>query len=264
MPKQRSPSTLAAALIAVAVGLVASAGLIGWAIGHETRPAAAPATTSAAPSPAGHSGAGLPAHEFGDAARGAELFVSKGCANCHSYGGKGGKDAPPLDYMAGHLSAREIANMSGTIWNHAPAMVSAFQEEGEPFPTFSDFQMADLVAYLHSKAPGRAPAPAGTGGEHGAVEKGPTELGNPVRGMSVFATLGCGSCHTLAAAGTKATIGPNLDVSLKGRDASFIEQSLLDPGAFVAKGYEGNVMPTFRATLTKQQLADLIAFLARR
>ncbi len=254
----KRPSWRAVTRVAVALGVLAVAGVIGWAIGRET------ATTTTTPPP-GHSGAGLPPYEFGDPARGARLFVSKGCANCHSFAGKGGMDAPPLDYMAGHLSAREIANMAGTIWNHVPAMVSAFQEEGEPFPTFSDFQMADLVAYLHNKASdGEAASPAGGGSEHGVVEEGPTEPGDPVRGRSIFGTLGCGSCHTLAEAGAKGTIGPNLDTSLKGKDASFIEQSLVDPGAVVAKGYEGNVMPSFSATLTKQQLADLVVFLTQK
>lgn len=262
--KQRSPSALAAALIAVGVGLVASAGLIGWAIGHETRPAATQAT-STAPSPSGHSGAGLPAHEFGDPASGAELFVSKGCADCHSYAGKGGTDAPPLDYMAGHLSAREIANMSGTLWNHVPAMLSHFQEEEIPFPTFTDFEMADLVAYLHSKPTGRpAAAPAAPGSEHGAMEAKPAKAGDPARGKSIFTTLGCGSCHTLTAAGTKGTVGPDLDASLAGKSAAYIEQSMLEPNAVIAKGYRPNVMPGFAATLNEQQLADLIAFLARR
>ena len=251
-------------LIAIVVLVVAIAAMLGWAVGNQTAAKTKTVTVGAATTaPRGHSGAGLPAHEFGDPVRGAKLFVSKGCATCHSYSGKGGTDAPPLDYMAGHLSAREIANMSGTIWNHVPAMVSAFQEEGEPFPTFSDFEMADLVAYLHSKAPGGEPAPTSRGGEHGAVETGPSEPGNPARGRSIFATLGCGSCHTLAAARTTGTIGPNLDESLEEKDASFIEQSLLDPAAVIAKGYERNVMPTFRATLTKQQLADLVAFLLK-
>jgi len=45
---------------------------------------------------------------------------------------------------------------------------------------------------------------------------------------------------------------------------AYIEQSILEPNAVVAKGYRPNVMPGFAATITKQQLADLIAFLARR
>lgn len=133
-----------AVLFLVAVGSTA-----GFIVGRESG-------SSSSAAPAGHSGAGLPAHEFGDPAVGARLFVAKGCADCHSYAGKGGTDAPPLDYMAGHLSAREVADMSGQIWNHLPAMLEHFQEEDLPVPKFSDEQMADLVAYLHSDqaAPG--------------------------------------------------------------------------------------------------------------
>lgn len=248
-------------LIGTALGLTVVGGLVGFAVGHYTQPSVASAPTTAVSAPPGHSGAGLPAHEFGDAARGAKLFVSKGCADCHSYAGRGGTDAPPLDYMAGHLSAREIANMSGTIWNHVPVMLPHFQEEGIPFPTFTDYQMADLVAYLHSKPTGRGTSPAKLGSEHGAMET-QARRGNAARGKSIFTTLGCGSCHTFAAAGAKGRIGPNLDTSLRGRTAAYVEQSILEPNAVVAKGYRPNIMPTFRATLTKQQLADLVAFLA--
>src|SRR4051794_2479701 len=38
-----------------------------------------------------------------------------------------------------------------------------------------------------------------------------TLQGDPVAGKGVFAANGCGSCHTLAAAGTNGNVGPNLD-----------------------------------------------------
>ena len=41
--------------------------------------------------------------------------------------------------------------MSGQIWNHLPAMLEHFKDEGLPVPAFADEQMADLVAYLHSE-----------------------------------------------------------------------------------------------------------------
>lgn len=134
----------------VAVGLVAVGTTVGFIVGRDS---SSPSPSSA---PAGHSGADLPAHEFGDPAQGARLFVSKGCADCHTFRGRGGTDAPPLDFMAGHLSAREIADMSGRIWNHLPVMLDRFKEEGLSVPTFADDQMANLVAYLHSE-----PAPTG-------------------------------------------------------------------------------------------------------
>lgn len=39
--------------------------------------------------------------------------------------------------------------MSGDIWNHLPQMLSHFEEEGIPFPSFEEGQMANLVAFIH-------------------------------------------------------------------------------------------------------------------
>lgn len=68
----------------------------------------------------------LQASSIGDATQGRELFVSQSCAMCHTYQGRGGSDAPNLDFMRGRLSASDIADMSGTIWNHVPVMEAAF------------------------------------------------------------------------------------------------------------------------------------------
>ena len=138
----------------VAIVLLAGAGAIGWAIGRETESQRA-VIRAGPPARAGHAGgANIDPREIGDQARGQQLFSQKGCATCHSYAGRGGEDAPPLDFMRGHLSATEIALMSGTIWNHTPAMVHHFEDEGVPFPTFSRTEMADLIAFLHGGPPG--------------------------------------------------------------------------------------------------------------
>jgi mono/diheme cytochrome c family protein len=95
---------------------------------------------------------GFSASSIGDATHGRELF-SQSCSMCHSYEGRGGTDAPPLDSMQGQLGAAQIADMNGTIWNHVPIMKKAFAEEGIPFPTFEPTEMADLIAYLHGGGP---------------------------------------------------------------------------------------------------------------
>lgn len=149
---QRATTVLEAVVVLIVLGLVALGTTVGFVVGRDS------AEPSAATPPAGHTGADLTADDFGDPSRGAQLFASKGCADCHSYAGRGGTDAPPLDFMAGHLSAREVADMSGQIWNHLPAMLERFQEEKLLVPTFAANEMADLVAFLHSEAEG---APAG-------------------------------------------------------------------------------------------------------
>lgn len=127
--------------------LLVPAGLVGWAIGHSTRSENSATTTGQ------QRGAMLAVASIGDPAKGQALFVSKHCSDCHSYNGHGGTDAPALDSMRGQLSAREIAEMSGMIWNHLPRMLPHFEEEGVPLPNFSAGQMADLIAYLHGGAP---------------------------------------------------------------------------------------------------------------
>jgi mono/diheme cytochrome c family protein len=156
MRRELSSASAEAIVVLVALALAGAAGLIGWFVGHEMANAtpsgaAVTAETSVPPGHVGGSNLGVAA--IGDPAKGAELFDAKGCSDCHSFNGSGGEDAPPLDSMTGHLSAREIANMSGDIWNHLPEMLHHFEEEGLPVPTFSDEEMADLIAFLHGGAP---------------------------------------------------------------------------------------------------------------
>jgi mono/diheme cytochrome c family protein len=44
-----------------------------------------------------------------------------------------------------------------------------------------------------------------------AATGGATDTGAAADGASVFASAGCGSCHTLKAAGSSGSVGPNLD-----------------------------------------------------
>ena len=91
----------------------------------------------------------------------------------------------------------------------------------------------------------------------------------PAAGKTVFMTAGCSACHTFTPAGSKGTIGPNLD-QLKTYAAkagvplaAYALASIITPPAkYVPPGFPTNVMPvTFGTSLTKKQQADLVAFL---
>lgn len=103
----------------------------------------------------------------------------------------------------------------------------------------------------------RAEAGQGAGGQAGGGAGGTEE-----RGSEVFATAGCGGCHALEKAGSDAEIGPSLDGL---EDAELVRQSIVDPDAEVAEGYQPGVMPsTFGETLSPEALDALVAYLTER
>ena len=82
-------------------------------------------------------------------------------------------------------------------------------------------------------------------------------------GEALFADQGCGGCHTLEAAGTTGTVGPDLSVELVDADVAFIEESILDPEAEIEEGFPGGVMPDdYQQQLSPEELEALVAFIA--
>jgi mono/diheme cytochrome c family protein len=87
-----------------------------------------------------------------------------------------------------------------------------------------------------------------------AAEASPIPAGaNAAAGGTVFRVAGCGSCHTLNAAGATGQIGPNLDD---------LRPSFQQVRAKVESG--GGGMPSFRGDLTTKQIGDVAAFVATR
>jgi cytochrome c oxidase subunit II len=73
----------------------------------------------------------------------------------------------------------------------------------------------------------------------------------------------CATCHTLADAGAKGKVGPDLDKVLKGKDAAFIKESILEPDKEIAPGFQPGVMPSnFGDTLSAEQVDALVKYLS--
>jgi cytochrome c553 len=94
--------------------------------------------------------------------------------------------------------------------------------------------IAVLIAFV--------PLLAGCGGSGGTSSSA---------GAKVFASAGCGGCHTLKAADSKGQVGPNLD-ELKPDQSTVARQ--------VRHG--GNGMPSFRSKLSSSQIAQVASFVA--
>jgi mono/diheme cytochrome c family protein len=98
---------------------------------------------------------------------------------------------------------------------------------------------------------------AGCGGDDDSsatTANTPTETttgGGSDAGAEVFASAGCGSCHTLAAAGSTGSTGPNLD-DLQPDKETVVSQ--------VTNG--GGGMPAFGDRLSEQEIEDVATYVS--
>lgn len=188
-----------------------------------------------------------------DPQRGRELFRVK-CGTCHAMAqaGSTAQVGPNLDHA--FAAAREEGNDSDTIEGVVKAQVEYPRPSNGntavsmPAEIVTGQDLDDVAAYVGEWAgvPGAAP---------------PKVPGGP--GAQVFASYGCGNCHTFAAAKSGGVTGPNLDESLApDDDAAAIEEMIVEPNAEIVKGYQPNVMPpNFGELLSPKELEDLVQYL---
>src|SRR5215831_6669706 len=110
----------------------------------------------------------------GDSERGARLFENEQCIRCHAVNGRGGKIGLDL----GRIVNRNYtpAQLTSTMWNHAPVMWAAMNDAGIAHPKLTPEGAADLFAFFYSAHFFDKP-------------------GEPGRGKSVFDARRCGQCH---------------------------------------------------------------------
>src|SRR5689334_5319316 len=100
------------------------------------------------------------------------------------------------------------------------------------------------------------------GGEAAEAEGSETE-GEGGSGAQLFTSIGCGGCHTLSAAHSTGTTGPDLNESLAtDDDTQGIEEMIIHPNAEVVEGYPPNVMPqSYGESLSESEVHELAEFL---
>ena len=197
--------------------------------------------------------AGCDTSEDADLDRGRALFLQK-CGTCHTLAqaGSGADVGPNLDAAFAQARADEGFD-NDTIEGVVQQQIANPREVEEGVPDYSRVFMPanlvtgqdaeDVAAYVASVAgvPGAKPP-----------ELPPSEL----------FTERCGSCHTLKAAGTAGTVGPDLDQVLAGKDAKYIEQQIVDPNSEITQGYPPDVMPQdFETSLTPKDIQGLVKYL---
>jgi cbb3-type cytochrome c oxidase subunit III len=182
----------------------------------------------------------------GDTGSGKKLFVSK-CGGCHTLAAAGTQGAvgPNLDdsfaeARANGFKESAIADIvAGQIRDPGQYATGNSQDRLQanmPAHLVKGQQLDDVAAFVAANAgvQGFAQQVAVTGTNGEAIFKGK-----------------CGGCHTLAAAGTSGTTGPNLDQ--------------LKPPFAVTKAqveHGGGVMPAFKGVLTDAQITAVANYVS--
>jgi mono/diheme cytochrome c family protein len=198
--------------------------------------------------------------EAADLSRGKELFIQgaegkQSCGSCHTLADAGTKGTIGPDLDEAFAYARSDSEEQGfdesTIRDVVRGQIAYPVEDP---PTGEPGMPADLVtgddadsvaAYVASVA--GLPVQGG-GGEAagGGADADATD------GRTIFtSTAGCGSCHTLAAAGTSGTVGPNLDESKPSLELA-VDRVTNGRGA----------MPAFKDQLTEEQIQAVAKYVA--
>ncbi len=118
-------------------------------------------------------------------AKGARLFVTKGCVKCHALKGEGGKIGPDLGKIDFGDTQLDLA---AKIWNHIPSMILSMERTRMIKPTLNGREFTEISAYLY-------------------FLKFFDEPGNPAQGRAFFNEKGCQNCHPLKGKGRQGDLG---------------------------------------------------------
>ena len=168
----------------------------------------------------------------GDTDRGKQLFLQK-CGGCHTLAAAGthGNQGPNLDdaFQASRKQGFKQVTIEQVVRDQ-------IELAGAPMPAnLVKGADADAVAaYVASVAANPSAAPAK----------------NATSGKDIF-VANCGSCHTLADAGTSGNVGPNLD-QLKPAE-SIVQHQVINGGG---------AMPAFKGQLTPAQITAVAKYVS--
>jgi mono/diheme cytochrome c family protein len=196
----------------------------------------------------------------GDPSHGKQLFTAAGasepsCASCHTLADakSQGTVGPNLDDAFSSDKAQGFSEQ--TIRDVVRGQI-AYPESPMPANIYRGQDAKDVAAYVAKCAANPAcgvtatkPAPATTTSATTTTSAGGGSAA--AAGKQVFASAGCGGCHTLKDAGASGNVGPNLD-QLKPSEARVEKQ--------VTNG--GGVMPAFKGQLSAAQIKAVAQYVS--
>jgi mono/diheme cytochrome c family protein len=193
----------------------------------------------------------------GEISRGKELF-SENCGSCHVLedARTQGRIGPNLDEAFANLRSDKPGQgfKESTIRDVVRNQIAYPVEEpvteapGMP-PDLVTGEDADAVAAYVASVAG-LPVQGGGAEAGGGAAGGGAAGGDSTDGKAIF-TSNCGSCHTLADAGTNGNVGPNLDQAKPSRELA-VERVTNGKG----------VMPPFKGQLSDEQIQAVAEYVS--
>jgi mono/diheme cytochrome c family protein len=193
-----------------------------------------------------------------DLSNGKALFTQD-CGTCHVLGRAGtqGRTGPDLD--AAFRTALSDGMNRDTVEGIVHRQI-LHPRRGSVMPAglVKGEDAQDVAAYVGYAA-------ARMGEDTGALAQ--AGLAGAKTGDQIFTAAGCAGCHTLAKANANGNIGPSLDdlaqvaADKPGSPEDFVRESILNPDAFIAPGFQRGVMPAFEGRLSDQQVDALVKYL---
>lgn len=163
---------------------------------------------------------------------------------------------------SGTMQRNDGKHLLTEVWAFAAVAVLAFVA-GWLIGDLGSSPKTEIVHVSASEAESAEAERAETAEPAAGEEPEAGTAGGSSSGTQLFTSSGCGSCHTLAAAGSTGEVGPNLNEFLApDDDTQGVEVMIVEPNSELAEGYPANVMPQdYGQTLSSAEVHQLAEYL---
>lgn len=173
--------------------------------------------------------------EYEDPLAGRRVFVQKGCIRCHNVLGEVDSLGPDLTNIG---KGSTLAKLAGLFWSHSPRMIDLMEEHGIPYPTFTEDEMKQVMAYLYFLSYFEKP-------------------GDYIEGKRIFESKQCGTCHAIGGQG--GSVGPSLDEYSLPLTSDYLLQEMWNHGAKMTMAMRD--LGIERPTFVSGELPHLVAYI---
>ena len=222
--------------------------------------------------------------KFKPAELGAQLYNQQGCVACHSIDGSKrvgpsflkvyGREAT---YDSGRPYKADEDYIHESILSPNTHVVDGFPPNQMPAfkGILSDEQISAIIAWMRTLDGSQAAAPVAASSTQFQFAKllngdDPSKQTPAARGKLLYQAKACVGCHSVD--GSR-VVGPTWkglygaqDHKITGgttvtADDAYIKESILEPAAKIADGYQAGLMPSFKGQLSDAEIADIIEFM---